>query len=91
MSRLAPGSELDGFAIGALLHSGGMADLYHVTYASGRADPGFTSYQCVPLPSRCTASGSTPPSCTFCFPSGPPGGTCDDGPSGELTVTLLAP
>ncbi len=58
---------------------------------TGGADPGFTSYQCVPLPSRCTASGSTPPSCTFCFPSGPPGGTCDDGASGELTVTLLAP
>jgi nucleotide-binding universal stress UspA family protein len=39
MTRLQPGSELDGFAIGELLHAGGMADLYRVHYASGRPDP----------------------------------------------------
>jgi len=39
MSRLETGTDLDGFAIGSLLHSGGMADLYRVHYASGRADP----------------------------------------------------
>lgn len=39
MTRLRPGTELDGFAIGDLLHTGGMADLFRVTYASGRAEP----------------------------------------------------
>lgn len=34
-----PGATLDGFAIGELLHRGGMADLYRVNYASGRPAP----------------------------------------------------
>ena len=48
MNRLREGDELDGFAIGALLHSGGMADLHAVHYASGRADPGFPMVMKVP-------------------------------------------
>jgi nucleotide-binding universal stress UspA family protein len=48
MSRLAAGEELDGFVLGALLHAGGMADLYRVHYASGRPDPGFPMIMKVP-------------------------------------------
>ncbi len=36
MSRLAEGSELDGFRIGPLLHAGAMARIYQVSYADGR-------------------------------------------------------
>lgn len=36
MSRLAQGSELDGFRIGALLHAGAMARIYQISYADGR-------------------------------------------------------
>lgn len=48
MSRLPPGSEMDGFAVGGLLHAGGMADLYRVHYANGRPDPGFGMVMKVP-------------------------------------------
>lgn len=48
MTRLQPGTELDGFTLGPLLHAGGMADLYRVHYASGRADPGFPMVMKVP-------------------------------------------
>lgn len=36
MSRLAEGSELDGFRIGPLLHAGAMARIYQVSYGDGR-------------------------------------------------------
>jgi len=40
MSLLAPGTEIDGFAIGECVHSGGMARIYRVTYAQAdRATP----------------------------------------------------
>ena len=39
MKRLAAGTELDGFRIGACLHAGGMAHIYEVTYADERAAP----------------------------------------------------
>jgi hypothetical protein len=39
MKLLEPGSVLDGFVIGELVHSGGMAHIYHVTYTEGRPDP----------------------------------------------------
>jgi len=48
MKLLAPGDELDGFAVGELLHAGGMAHIYAVTYANGRPDPGFPMAMKVP-------------------------------------------
>jgi len=39
MKRLAAGTELDGFRIGACLHAGGMAHIYEVTYADERPAP----------------------------------------------------
>ena len=40
MSHLAAGTELDGFVIGDCVHGGGMAHIYHVSYAqAGRASP----------------------------------------------------
>ena len=39
MTRLAPGTELDGFVIGQCVHSGGMAEIWRVEYAHGRAAP----------------------------------------------------
>lgn len=36
MTRLAEGSELDGFKIGPRIHGGAMASIYSVTYADGR-------------------------------------------------------
>ena len=48
MKLLAQGSELDGFLIGECLHSGGMAHIYHVTYAHGTHDPGFPMAMKVP-------------------------------------------
>lgn len=54
---------------------------------TGGAAPGFTSYECQPLPTTCTG-GSAAPSCATCFPGD---SLCDDGATGEITVTLLAP
>jgi eukaryotic-like serine/threonine-protein kinase len=48
MTRLAAGTEWDGFAIGECVHGGGMADLYRVRYANGRPDPGFPMVMKVP-------------------------------------------
>ena len=48
MKLLEPGSVLDGFVIGELVHSGGMAHIYHVTYTEGRSDPGFPMAMKVP-------------------------------------------
>lgn len=48
MKLLAPGTTLDGFAIGECLHAGGMAHIYQVTYAGGAADPGFPMVMKVP-------------------------------------------
>ncbi|MFM7483387.1 MAG: serine/threonine protein kinase [Burkholderiaceae bacterium] len=48
MSRLAQGSELDGFRIGALLHAGAMARIYQISYADGR-EPVFPMVMKVPL------------------------------------------
>ncbi|WP_028601861.1 bifunctional serine/threonine-protein kinase/universal stress protein [Ottowia thiooxydans] len=39
MKPLTPGSHLDGFCIGELIHSGGMALIYRVTYANSRPSP----------------------------------------------------
>jgi len=39
MKRLASGTTLDGFRIGACLHAGGMAHIYEVRYADARAAP----------------------------------------------------
>jgi serine/threonine protein kinase len=39
MTNLAPGAALDGFLLGELLHKGGMALIYQVTYADARAAP----------------------------------------------------
>ncbi len=38
-AELTPGTVVDGFRLGALLHQGGMALLYHVEHADGRAAP----------------------------------------------------
>ena len=39
MKKLAPGSHVDGFEIGACLHAGGMAHIYEVRYADQRSAP----------------------------------------------------
>lgn len=48
MTRLEPGSTLDGFVLGERIHSGGMAELYRVHYDGGRPDPGFPLVMKVP-------------------------------------------
>ena len=48
MKLLEGGSTLDGFRIDSCLHSGGMAHIYRVSYADGRADPGFPMAMKVP-------------------------------------------
>ena len=48
MKLLQNGSTLDGFRIDSCLHSGGMAHIYRVSYADGRADPGFAMAMKVP-------------------------------------------
>ena len=48
MKLLQDGSTLDGFRIDSCLHSGGMAHIYRVSYADGRADPGFAMAMKVP-------------------------------------------
>ena len=48
MKLLEDGSTLDGFRIDSCLHSGGMAHIYRVIYADGRADPGFPMAMKVP-------------------------------------------
>ena len=37
--QATPGMVLDEFQLGQRLHRGGMADIYEVTYADGRAAP----------------------------------------------------
>ena len=39
MTTPAPGTVLDDFRLGELLHTGGMAQIYSVDYADGRAAP----------------------------------------------------
>ena len=41
MSRIAPGTVLDGFRVGDCLHAGGMGSIHAATYADGAPDPGF--------------------------------------------------
>ena len=48
MNLLEPGSLLDGFVIEECIHSGGMAYIYSVHYASGARDPGFPMAMKVP-------------------------------------------
>ena len=48
MRLLEPGAEIDGFAIEACLHAGGMAHVYRVHYADGSPDPGFGMVMKVP-------------------------------------------
>lgn len=52
MKRLEEGTEIDGFRVGACIHSGGVADIYEATYANGRPPP-FPMVMKVP---RMTAS-----------------------------------
>jgi nucleotide-binding universal stress UspA family protein len=52
MTRLQTGSEVDGFIVGEHVHAGGMADLYRVSYAGGRADPGFPMVMKLPRLAR---------------------------------------
>lgn len=47
MKKLAPGEQLDGFTVVKCLHAGGMAHVYHVTYADG-STPGFDMAMKVP-------------------------------------------
>ena len=48
MKLLEPGALLDGFVIEKCIHSGGMAHIYTVHYASGASDPGFPMVMKVP-------------------------------------------
>ncbi|WP_342128740.1 serine/threonine protein kinase [Hydrogenophaga sp. OTU3427] len=49
MKLLEPGQEIDGFLIGERVHSGGMAQIYRVSYANpGASDPGFPLVMKVP-------------------------------------------
>jgi len=48
MKLLQPGDALDGFVVRDRLHSGAMAHIYHVEYASGAPDPGFRMAMKVP-------------------------------------------
>jgi serine/threonine protein kinase len=48
VSALEPGAVLDGFVIGPCIYSGGMAEIFQVTYAHGAADPGFPMVMKVP-------------------------------------------
>jgi nucleotide-binding universal stress UspA family protein len=48
MKLLQAGESLDGFVVRAQLHSGAMAHIYHVEYASGAPDPGFRMAMKVP-------------------------------------------
>jgi serine/threonine protein kinase len=41
LKLLEPGAGLDGFVIDECLHTGGMAHIYRVHYATGPRDPGF--------------------------------------------------
>lgn len=50
MKLLEPGQTIDGFLIGERIHSGGMAQIYRVSYAAagGPSDPGFPMVMKVP-------------------------------------------
>ncbi len=48
MKLFEPGTLLDGFVIDECMHSGGMAHIYSVHYASGARDPGFPMVMKVP-------------------------------------------
>lgn len=48
MKLLEPGTVLDGFVVEQCLHSGAMAHIYRVHYASGAPDPGFPMAMKVP-------------------------------------------
>lgn len=48
MKLLTPGSTLDGFIVDQCIHSGAMAHIYQVHYASGAPDPGFAMAMKVP-------------------------------------------
>lgn len=48
MKLLEPGTVLDGFVVEDCIHSGGMAHIYAVRYADGRAGPGFPMAMKIP-------------------------------------------
>ena len=48
MKLLEPGTEIDGFVVGACLHAGGMAHIYSVTYAQLGREPDFPLAMKVP-------------------------------------------
>jgi eukaryotic-like serine/threonine-protein kinase len=50
--RLQEGAPVDGFVVGARVHSGAMADIYIVHYEGGRPDPGFPMVMKLPRMGR---------------------------------------
>ncbi|QNP50054.1 bifunctional serine/threonine-protein kinase/universal stress protein [Diaphorobacter aerolatus] len=48
MKLLTPGTEIDGFIVHDCVHAGGMAHIYHVTYAQIARDPGFALVMKIP-------------------------------------------
>jgi len=48
MKLLEPGTLLDGFTVQECIHSGGMAHIYAVHFADGRAGPGFPMAMKIP-------------------------------------------
>lgn len=48
MKLLEPGTEIDGFVVRECIHSGGMAHIYRVGYASAARDPGFPMAMKIP-------------------------------------------
>ncbi|QIL81959.1 protein kinase [Diaphorobacter sp. HDW4A] len=48
MKMLTPGTEIDGFIVHECVHAGGMAHIYHVTYAQSARDPGFPLVMKIP-------------------------------------------
>ncbi len=48
MKLPTPGTVMDGFVMGEIIHAGGMAHIYRVRYADGRPDPGFAMAMKVP-------------------------------------------
>ena len=48
MKMLTPGTEIDGFIVHECVHAGGMAHIYHVTFAQASRDPGFPLVMKIP-------------------------------------------
>ena len=48
MKMLTSGTEIDGFIVHECVHAGGMAHIYHVTFAQTSRDPGFPLVMKIP-------------------------------------------